>query len=163
MFSDDYLMEKLVLKGGNAIDLVYKISARASMDIDFSINGEFTADELDLIESKIKKTLAVTFNAEKLTVFDIKFVQRPEKLNGEAINFWGGYKIQFKIIEEDLHKVHFENVDMLRRRAKIVRQDRKQTFEIDISKFEYCEGKREKVLDGYVIYVYSPEMLVAEK
>jgi hypothetical protein len=29
MFSDDELMEKLVLKGGNALDLIYRISPRA--------------------------------------------------------------------------------------------------------------------------------------
>jgi predicted nucleotidyltransferase component of viral defense system len=163
MFSDDYLMEQLVLKGGNAIDLVYKISDRASMDIDFSIKGEFTADELDLIENKIKRILTYTFMAEKLKVFDIKFVQRPEKLSEEASTFWGGYKIQFKVIEEELHEVHSKDIDTLRRHAKIVRQDRKQTFEIDISKFEYCKDKREEEFGGYVIFVYSPEMLVFEK
>ena len=31
IFSDDILMEKLVLKGGNAIDLVYNIGARSSL------------------------------------------------------------------------------------------------------------------------------------
>jgi len=35
MVSDDYLMEKLVLKGGNALDLFYGISPRASLDLDF--------------------------------------------------------------------------------------------------------------------------------
>ena len=34
MFSDDGLMEKLVLKGGNLLDLVYGISTRASLDVD---------------------------------------------------------------------------------------------------------------------------------
>lgn len=32
-----YLLEKLVLKGGNALSLVYSISTRASLDIDLSI------------------------------------------------------------------------------------------------------------------------------
>ena len=35
MFSDDDLMERLVLKGGNALDIVYEIGSRASMDLDF--------------------------------------------------------------------------------------------------------------------------------
>ena len=38
--SPDILMEKLVLKGGNALDLVHRIGGRASMDIDLSIDGE---------------------------------------------------------------------------------------------------------------------------
>jgi predicted nucleotidyltransferase component of viral defense system len=47
MFSDDELMERLVLKGGNALDLVYGISTRASVDLDFSLDGEFSGiDEL---------------------------------------------------------------------------------------------------------------------
>jgi len=37
LVSDDYLMEQLVLKGGNAIDLVYQISGRASVDLDYSV------------------------------------------------------------------------------------------------------------------------------
>ena len=37
LFSNDYLLEKLVLKGGNALSLVYSISTRASLDIDLSI------------------------------------------------------------------------------------------------------------------------------
>ncbi|MBL7119885.1 MAG: nucleotidyl transferase AbiEii/AbiGii toxin family protein [Dehalococcoidia bacterium] len=32
--SNDELMEQLVLKGGNAIDLIYGISDRGSIDID---------------------------------------------------------------------------------------------------------------------------------
>ena len=35
MVSDDELMDILVLKGGNAIDLIYQVSGRASIDIDF--------------------------------------------------------------------------------------------------------------------------------
>jgi len=36
MFSDDVLMEQLVLKGGNALDLVHGLTALGSLDIDFS-------------------------------------------------------------------------------------------------------------------------------
>lgn len=36
--SDDELMEKLVLKGGNAIDLIYQVSGRASIDLIFLWN-----------------------------------------------------------------------------------------------------------------------------
>lgn len=41
MFSDDVLFDKLVLKGGNAISLVYRYGARGSLDVDFSIDGDF--------------------------------------------------------------------------------------------------------------------------
>ncbi len=35
----------LVLKGGNALDLVYDISNRGSIDIDFSMESDFTEKE----------------------------------------------------------------------------------------------------------------------
>ncbi len=41
MFTDDILFEKLVLKGGNAISLVYGYGNRGSLDVDFSMEEEF--------------------------------------------------------------------------------------------------------------------------
>jgi len=41
MFSDDELMEQLVLKGGNALDLVHRLSTRGSLDVDFSMQSDF--------------------------------------------------------------------------------------------------------------------------
>ena len=35
LVSDDYLMETLVLKGGNALSVAYELSSRASFDLDF--------------------------------------------------------------------------------------------------------------------------------
>jgi hypothetical protein len=34
LFSDDVLFEQLVLKGGNAMSLIYHISPRVSLDLD---------------------------------------------------------------------------------------------------------------------------------
>jgi hypothetical protein len=39
MFSDDVLMDKFVLKGRNALDIVHKLGARRSLNIDLSIPG----------------------------------------------------------------------------------------------------------------------------
>ena len=36
IFSDDDLFDLFVLKGGNAMDLIHKVSSRASVDLDFS-------------------------------------------------------------------------------------------------------------------------------
>lgn len=41
LFADDTLMERLVLKGGNALSLVYGLSPRASLDLDFSLETDF--------------------------------------------------------------------------------------------------------------------------
>jgi len=53
MFSDDDLMDILVLKGGNAIDTIHNIALRSSIDVDFSIENEFSKDELEAIGQKI--------------------------------------------------------------------------------------------------------------
>lgn len=41
IFADDLLMEKLVLKGGNALELVLGLVTRGSVDIDLSMAGDF--------------------------------------------------------------------------------------------------------------------------
>ena len=45
MFSDDELMEKLVLKGGNALGLIHNVNGRMSFDIDMSMEDEFSHEE----------------------------------------------------------------------------------------------------------------------
>jgi predicted nucleotidyltransferase component of viral defense system len=41
LFSDDVLLEQLVFKGGNAMSLIYHISPRVSLDLDFSMETDF--------------------------------------------------------------------------------------------------------------------------
>ena len=36
-------------------------------------------------------------------------------------------------------------------------------FPIEISKYEYCDAKEARLLDGYTIYGYTPQALVCEK
>jgi len=163
MFSDDTLMEKFVLKGGNAIDLIYRLSERASIDLDFSIHSDFKKNELQDIHSRIGKVLEETFLTENLVVFDIKFYEVPKIRIQELGDFWGGYRLEFKIIQRDLYVTHLSDIDFLRRNAGVVGPNQKKTYKIDISKFEYCEGKRECELDGYTVFVYTPEMIVFEK
>ena len=40
MFADDDLMDLLVLKGGNAMDVVLQVNSRASVDLDFSMRDD---------------------------------------------------------------------------------------------------------------------------
>src|SRR5258706_7054219 len=65
MFSDDDLMERLVLKGGNALDLVFGVAARASVDVDFSMAGDFDED-LASVHHRLERALVATLRAEKL-------------------------------------------------------------------------------------------------
>jgi len=41
LFSDDFLLNRLVLKGGNALEIAHDLVHRGSVDLDFSIPDEF--------------------------------------------------------------------------------------------------------------------------
>jgi len=164
MVSDDYLMEQLVLKGGNAIDIVYQLSGRASIDLDYSMPNDFNSHELSAISKTINTVLSSTFAEEGLSVFDLKFEAKPSGIGQiDEMEFWGGYRIEFKLIPIDILSEHSDNLKLLRDNASIVGPANRRTFKIDIGKFEYCSGKVAKELDGYTLYVYSTEMLVLEK
>lgn len=160
MFSDDTLMENLVLKGGNALDIVYRIGARASLDLDFSMPGD-----LDLLSysDKIQNTLMKTFQEHGLRVFDVKVKKRPKTQNILSPSFWGGYKIEFKVIDRELYTEHKDDTDFLRKQAFEIASNHKRIFSIDVSKHDYCDQKVEREIDGLTIYVYSPEMILFEK
>jgi hypothetical protein len=91
MVSDDALMERLVLKGGNALDLVYRISPRASLDLDFSIEDDFDPEELDALAGRVEQLLISAFRPNGFSVFDFQFSRRPP-IDPEGMpRFWGGY------------------------------------------------------------------------
>lgn len=90
MFSDDDLMTRLVLKGGNLLDLVYKIAGRASVDIDLSLDREFGRDEIEAVKGKIEARLKETYRERGYVVFDFRFEERPPKVTADMTGFWGG-------------------------------------------------------------------------
>ena len=164
LVSDDYLMEQLVLKGGNAIDLVYHISGRASMDLDFSMPTDFSEDELDHIKATIQSLLARAYEQEGLVPFDINISQKPQKIGDiDEMEFWGGYGIEFKLIPNTLYEQHSVNIEALRKKSTVVGHTHRKILKIDISKFECCVGKQAKEIDDYTVYVYTTEMIVLEK
>ena len=71
MFSDDELLEQLALKGGIAMALVHQKSARASVDLDFSLRQDFGGDTAK-VESRISSALSDTFRSNGFEVFDFK-------------------------------------------------------------------------------------------
>ncbi|MCZ8168254.1 MAG: nucleotidyl transferase AbiEii/AbiGii toxin family protein [Flavobacterium sp.] len=157
LLHDEQLMYGLVLKGGNALQLVYEITDRASMDIDFSIEGDFSERDFQRISGILDVLLNEQFQTEKLVVFDIRFVERP-KTNKEKV--WKGYNIEFKVTrEKDWYP---DDIEKSRREAiKIADQSTK--FSVDISSFEYISSAKKVDLDGTVLLVYTPEMIVIEK
>ena len=161
MFSDDDLMERLVLKGGNLLDIVYRVSTRASVDLDFSIEGEF--DNLDALRRRIENVLGQTFAEAGYEAFDIRIREVPSPLSDEMRDFWGGYRVEFKIIERERYEQLKDDIDALRRQAAGVGKRGSTNFSVQISKHEYCRPKQPQQLDDYTVYVYSPEMTVSEK
>lgn len=160
-FADDSLMETLVLKGGNALDIIYQVANRASIDLDFSIETDL--EPIDVFSTKINRALTMIFGERGYIVFDVEIKEKPRIRGANTPESWGGYRLYFKIIEKDKYIGFKEDIGALRRNATVVGLDQAKKFSIDISKWEYCEKKQSFELEGYTIYAYSPEMIVLEK
>ena len=161
LFSDDELMEKFVLKGGNALDIIHSIGTRSSVDIDLSIADDFT--DLENTSQRISRALTDRFDAAGYVVFDYDFAPRPSKVREGQSPKWGGYQVEFKIVPRGFYDQHGQDLEKLRRNATMIAPDNKRKFKIDISKYEFCEAKQEAELDSYTIYVYSLPMIAIEK
>jgi predicted nucleotidyltransferase component of viral defense system len=161
MFADDDLMETLVLKGGNALDIAHNMNLRASVDVDFSMSGDF--DDLETIRAKIERSLAERFDSQGYQVFDYKFLPKPQQSDLEIPPFWGGYQVEFKIIEKQQYSRLQSDTANLRRNATTIGSKQQRTFKIDISKYEYCDPKEELEFDDFTIYVYTLPMIAIEK
>lgn len=161
VFSDDDLAERLVLKGGNLLDVVYGISTRPSKDIDLSLDGEFP--DTEEARAKIEGALQATFAEHGYVVFEVTLREEPSHITEKVRRFWGGYHVHFKVVRQDVFDGFSESRDILRRRAIPVLDTGATKFPIEISKFEYCDAKQTRMLDGYKIQVYTPAMLVCEK
>lgn len=160
MFSDDEFFDELVLKGGNAMDLIHRLSSRASVDLDFSMQHDFVAG-LDIFRHKIERALVKTFRPNGYEVFDVKMSERPPEISQKMKDFWGGYKVEFKLATSSVFHRYQDDIEQLRRHSINLGQGSK--FLIDISRFEWTHGKQAANLDGFEIFVYSPQMIVCEK
>lgn len=158
MFADDELMDILVLKGGNAMDIVHQVNSRASVDLDFSMK-----DDLDheAVLPNLQRALEGTFDLQDYLAFDIKLSVRPGRMPDELASFWGGYLVEFKLISN--RRANEVGRDIAQMRREAIRLGEGSKFTIDISRHEYVEHKEAHELDGYTIYVYSPAMIVCEK
>lgn len=157
--SDDYLVGELVLKGGNALELVHRIGARASVDLDFSIATDF--DDPGAVAERLHRALSDRFDAAGYQVFDFEFGPRPaNRKHGVP---WGGYAATFKIMPRVRADALGRDLEDMRRQAQAVGLSAKRSFRIEISAFEFIGGRERAEVDDYVCFVYSVEMIVAEK
>jgi Nucleotidyl transferase AbiEii toxin, Type IV TA system len=161
LFNDSWLVERFVLKGGNAIDLIFRIGSRASADIDLSMPDDFRVDELPEVRSRIETALVNQFSEIDLVPFDVRLESKPAEISADLRAFWGGYRVTFKLINSGRYQQLRDDVLSLNRNALLVGASSK--LQIDISKHEYCAPREEHHLDGVRVLVYSPAMLACEK
>jgi hypothetical protein len=118
--------------------------------------------DLDDAKERILRALGSRFAEVGLRLFDEKFSKRPPeaKPGGEK---WGGYQIEFKLMEEDRFLKIGGDIDRARREALVSGPSQQRVFSIQISKHEYCQGKVEANLQNILINVYTPTMIAIEK
>lgn len=159
--SDDFLVERLVLKGGVLVDLVLGASPRSSIDLDFSIENDF--ESIVELETRVRGALERTFDEHGLLVFDLTVREVPDEISDDLKTFWGGYCVEFKIMSKSEVRDCAANRELMRKRAIAINANGSPRFRIEISKHEYCEDRKETLFDDYRIQTYSPQLAVIEK
>ena len=160
MFSDDTLFAQLALKGGNALNLIYELGSRSSVDVDLSLEKDFV--NFDDAKDRIFRALSARFAEVGLRLFDERFSKKPPETTVGAEK-WGGYQVEFKLMEEDRFRAMDGDIDRARREAIVSGPNQQRVFLVQISKHEFCQGKVEASLDDYLISVYTPAMIALEK
>ncbi len=158
--SDDFLLQTLVLKGGNALNLIYGIGARSSIDVDFSMRADF--EDLLSVEKRLFSALRNHFESRGYFIFDNSLTPRP--ILPPADPTWGGYRAEFKLVDRSTYQQCEGNISNIRKRSLNVGDTTgTRVFRVEISKYEYCDEKEEAEIDGSTCYVYTPPMIAAEK
>lgn len=159
--SDDDLFDALVMKGGTALDTIYRVTNRQSIDIDYSMeNDPFQNYEIIVLENKIKQIFVSEFKKNNYYLFDFSFKKKPKQPSLGQPKNWYGYRIEFKVI---LESNKAESEEKNRKSAFTLGKKEKKNFEIDISPFEFTEHRIKYSIDDYNVYVYTPEMILIEK
>jgi predicted nucleotidyltransferase component of viral defense system len=160
LFLDDELLDRLTLKGGNALRLIHGIGTRASIDLDFSLEGDF--EDLKAIQERMFFRLKEHLAAGGFVGFDFAFGRKPK--NSQPGDRWGGYQLTFKAITQERYQELGGDLEHLRRQAATVSDaSQRRVFKVEISPFEYSKRRQEAELGDYSIYVYTLEMIVLEK
>jgi predicted nucleotidyltransferase component of viral defense system len=161
LFADDKLMQKLALKGGNALQLVYGIGTRTSLDLDLSLDSDF--DNLEEAKERLFHHLKDRFEVVGYVVFDEKLEPKPKTLKEDQSSFWGGYQLSFKLIEKKKYAAGAGNLSSIQRSALVVGPNQQRVFTVDLSKNEYTAGKSIHEFESFEIYVYTLDMIAIEK
>ena len=142
MFSDDFLYDKVVLKGGNALNIALGISERSSLDLDFSIENDF--ENLTEVQERVLAAFSRRFDAAGYVVFDFKFEVKPKVAREGTSPRWGGYMVSLKLMERAKYERLSGDIDAVRRDSLVIGPNMQRVFTIDLSKCEYVKGKRKR-------------------
>src|SRR5262245_19700238 len=145
LFSDDEVMDALVLKGGNALALVHHVGSRASLDMDFSMANAFP--DLAEASARIFAALRRDFASVGYIVIDEKLEVKPSLRAETQPEWWGGYIVEFKLVEHAVYEELRGDIQAIRRRAEVLGPQQRRTYTIDISRNEFCEGKVQREID----------------
>lgn len=152
------LPSRLVLKGGNALNLLHKIGGRTSLDVDASLAGDL--DDQEVEARAIIDSVGASVTELGLVLFDQKVESKPK--SGPRANEpgWGGYEIRFKLRQKSVTG----DLDLLRRSAETIGPGEERVFKIQLSKGEFFRGGEATFnLEGVDVLAYSPAMIAIEK
>lgn len=161
VFSDDALTERLVLKGGNALEIALNIISRGSIDVDFSIENDF--EDPAEIERRLFAALQDRFDPHDLVVFDQRFQRIPPPLAHDLTPWWAGYRATFKLLPRKRHQALKARLAKAQIEALPIAPNQEKSFTIDISTHEFCGAKDAVDIEGFTVYLYTPAMLAIEK
>lgn len=145
----------LILKGGNALSLVYGIGGRTSLDLDYSLRGDFP--DVRQAEIRIVECLVAGFRNAGYHLFDVRFLLRPPEPHE---SWWGGYEVLFKLIPAGRSG---PDVERSRRSATVIGPAQERVFRVQISRHEFVGDVAVRLVDDTSILVYSPALIAAEK
>ena len=130
-------------------------------NLDFSMQSDF--QDFAVYENKIKQTLDKTFNEEGYKIIDFKFKKKPQICGEDLMEFWGGYSIDFKVIDKQTYftiRVIFQNCVYSQ---MILIRNTKKILQLILVNLNIVQARNLDYVDGLKIYVYSPEMIIFEK
>jgi len=157
----DDLGDRLVLKGGNALNLVHRVGSRTSLDVDYSMEDGFA----DLAQVGQELLAALTVRYAERGIVPIDFAIDPKPAKAPAESKWGGYSATFKLVHRKVLDECKGDLNAVRRKSLPIGSAlaAKHVFKIEISKHEYCEAKEPRERDGFSFFVNSLPMIAAEK
>ena len=161
--ADPELYESLVLKGGNALNLLHGVGERSSLDLDYSLEEDL--GDREAFGQRLEAALVVHLRGKGIHVFDWRFTSRPKSPGPDFDPSWGGYNGEFKVIEVADFERFGGDLTKARQQAWGIAPGggAARTFRIELSKFEHCAGARATSVEGHAVRVYTLSMIAVEK